>query len=151
MFDIVTLEELQMNPFKNYNRLQNPGWLDDIYDIFTGIFGSKIDPGHWEGSLFVPGDLNSRIAISKQKISSSGLSQYAVESEWMPILYTPAGWQAAIDNYIGNILNGRAKGTVPLYKEKTTAGGVGQMDLTSLLIVGAGLGLLAYYSKKKRK
>jgi hypothetical protein len=161
-FEIKTLSDCKDCNQKNYLRSGSnmintkqlglsEGWLDDIFNIFGKIFGS-VDKGHWEGSLFIPGDLASRIQTTQARIAASGYSQYAVQSEWYPILLTPGIWQEAIGNYINNVLKGRAEGTVAKYGGTTQSSIFSTSSLIPLLLLGGlAFGFLSTPSKTKRR
>jgi len=158
LFDIVTLSDCADCNRKLASRQRSKRRLGQweaaipiLGGLLTQIFGGSIDPGHWQGSLFIPGDLNSRIAITNQKIAASGLGQYASQDEWMLILQTPGIWQANIDNYINNVLRGRANGTVP--QSTTTPGGYGSSfgGILPIALVGGLIWFLMKDSKKSKK
>jgi len=138
------------------DRLGDPitGAVAVISSLLPQIFGSGIDPGHWEGSLFIPGDLNYRIAETRRRIAEAGLTQWAVDDEWLLILKTPGIWQEAITNYINNVLRPRSKGQMPMPQYTKPGGmfipGSGLGISTEWLLIG-GLGLMLLLSKKKRR
>ena len=152
-FEIVTLSDCPDCNKRKRRRLAQ-GWeigaITTLLPFVNQLFGGSIDPGHWEGTLFIPGDLNNRIAVAQQKIALSGLGQFANQNEWMLILKTPGIWQSAIDNYINTVLRGRQNGIIPL-STGSTAGGIGNFDFTSILLVGGILWFLLSDSKKRKR
>jgi hypothetical protein len=155
LFDIVTLSDcpdcVKSNRRKSIRRLA--GWesaIPIIGQFLPLIFGGSIDPGHWQGSLYIPGDLNSRVATTNQKIATSGLGQYASQDEWMLILQTPGIWQSNIDSYISNVLRGRANGTVPMPTNVPGGYGSSMGGILPILLVGGLLWFFVSDSKKSK-
>jgi hypothetical protein len=150
-----TLRNSNMN-YRGSNNLGDiSGVISDVLGLFGSIFGRSIDPGHWEGSLYIPGDLNSRIAITQQRIALSGLEQYASQGEWLLILKTPGIWQENISRYIGNVLEGRKKGDIPM--PRSTSNGSSQTGIAGLgsllpiiLLGGLAFGFFSSAPKKRR-
>ena len=80
--------------------------------IFDSIFGS-IDQGHWEGSNYIPGDLQSRLNEVDKLMRIRGLMPQDVDNNRiMQILETPGVWQVNIQNYLDGILQAKQNAAV---------------------------------------
>jgi hypothetical protein len=150
---IIRSKKMIQNKNPNYT-----GLSDSISDIIGGIFNyvfGSVDRGHWEGALFIPGDLNSRISKTQAWIQNSGLAQFAYEPEWMLILKTPGIWQENIGRYIDIVLRGRSKGTIPRANINNTlpteAGIFGDIGIVPLLLLGGIVFSVMSSTTKKRR
>ncbi|MCK9282174.1 MAG: hypothetical protein M0P71_16260 [Melioribacteraceae bacterium] len=78
-----------------------------VGSVFDDIFGS-VDKGHWEGSLFVPGDLQSRLSTVDQYVRNRGLSISDVDqNQIVSILKTPGIWQNNVQAYLDAIVTNK--------------------------------------------
>lgn len=82
--------------------------LEVIGSIIGGLeslFGGKVDPGHWENGVFIPGDLNNRLATAQKKFQLAGVSGLVDQERLKAIIYVESGWQASLDAYIAELVN----------------------------------------------
>lgn len=76
-----------------------------VSDVFSGVLGN-VDKGHWEGSKFVPGDLQSRQNQVDQWLQQYGLTYADVDySIIQTYLYSESGWQGKVTGYLDQVVN----------------------------------------------
>jgi len=81
--------------------------LPFIGSVFDEVFGNT-DRGHYEGTTFVPGDLQSRMSYVNNAIKSRGLLTIDVDDATIKsLVYVEAGWQNSINNYLDKVLQNK--------------------------------------------
>lgn len=115
--------------------------------FFDSIFGS-VDPGHWEGNQFIPGDLQNRYNTVNLWIREFQLSPGVVDMQRVDeILKSPGEWQPKVRAYLSSLVgksspsNGNGFPDVP---------GIGGIDLTTVLIIVAVIGAAFAFTKFKK-
>ena len=84
-----------------------------ILPYLTNIFAG-LDPGHWDATHthFIPGDLQSRLAYTAQRIAQYGVQTVVDQNNIYNILTTPGIWQESLDQYLAYLKTGLANGTI---------------------------------------
>ena len=161
MYKILSLRD--NTSFKNPLAIALPTILQALQNLFAGA-----DPGHWEGSRFIPGDLNNRLAWCASRIDQYGVASVVDQNHIYDLLTTPGDWNGAIDNYLGTLRTGLQNGTIipgqinsPLINPQTgapnTTGGGFVYNFSTFgnllppLALGAGLWYLLAHKKKSKK
>jgi len=81
-------------------------WVGEGLQFFDSIFGGSTDKGHWEGNLFIPGDLPSRWETVYKWINQLGLSINQIDLNKIDLmLKSTGGWQDKVKQYLYSITN----------------------------------------------
>ncbi len=135
-----------------------------IFGSLKSIFGGGESAGGYDSTgRFNPGDINNRLNFLSQRIASNGLTIGDIDKNLVDsFIYSPSGWQGNIDNYIAQVVADKRANPqkYPLTPATTTAPiltptaspSLGSFNISSLLLVGAGVFLVAQIlgSKKRR-
>ena len=138
-----------------------------LQQLFAGV-----DPGHWEGGRFIPGDLQSRTSYTAQRIQTFGVAAvvdqsiiYDILTEVPPAQFSGGVWQANLDNYLGYLKRGIETGAIipgqvtdPLIGTagRTTGGGFAYNissfgNLLPIALIGGTVFYLATHKKKRKR
>jgi len=130
------------------------GIVGGISDLFDSLFG-KEDKGHWEGNLFIPGDLQNRYNTVHQWIKQMNINPEFVDWNKIDSILKSTGiWQDNVKNYL-NSLKGKtsAPTTLPiktsLPETYSTTTIETEKDYTAYLIPAAILILIIFMLIKK--
>ena len=81
-------------------------WVGEGLQFFDSIFGGSTDNGHWEGNLFIPGDLQSRWDTVYKWINQFGLSINQVDLNKIDLMLKSTGvWQDKVKQYLYSVVN----------------------------------------------
>jgi hypothetical protein len=79
-------------------------------DILGSIFGGGEDKGHWQGNLFIPGDLQNRKSAANAAIYAHGLLPSDVDQNVITAILESQGvWQDNISNYLNIVEKDKAQ------------------------------------------
>lgn len=162
---IVTLRN---NERTNYTPLRDPVSVAmagiQIFSALKGIFGGGNAGGYDSTGKFIPGDINNRLSFFSQRLAQNGLTQNDIDIDLVnSFIYSPSGWQANIDKYVLAVSQDK-KANPEKYVYTPTPGtispgggnvpmvsGLSNLNLTSLLMIGAGVFLVAQMLSTKRR
>ena len=169
MYEIISLRD----DVTNLPRFKDPVTigLTVITQALSQLF-QGVDPGHWEGNRFIPGDLQSRQRVAAQKISEYGVAQvvdpnviYDILTEVPPVQFKVGVWQANLEQYLEYLRHGVQTGAIipgqtnynPLIPGTNTTGGGFAYNLSTfgnllpVALIGGTLWYLATHKKKSKK
>jgi len=130
------------------------GIVGGISDLFDSIFGKKEDKGHWEGNVFIPGDLQNRYNTVYQWIYQMNINPDLVDWNKIDSILKSTGiWQDSIKNYLNSLKGKTSAQTTSLTKtslpETLTTTIETETDYTTYLIPAAILILIIFILIKK--
>jgi len=146
----------------NYNnRLGDPvTTVLGLFSALSSIFGGGESKGGYDSTgRFIPGDINNRLNFLSQRMAANGLTIGDIDKNLVDsFIYSPSGWQGNIDNYVYQVAADKKANpqkyplTPTVTPAPAPAPSLGGFDISSLLLVGAGVFLVAQIlgSKKRR-
>ena len=160
------LRTLRDNQSPRYNGLSEPVTIiTSVIAIASGlmkIFGGT-DPGHYDSTgRFIPGDLNNRLQFLAEWMSRYGLTAYDIDKNLVDsFIYQPSGWQGEVSGYVQRTAEDKKNNPQNYYPNvkrnsapdtnKNSATLFGNMDITTILLIGAAAYAFMQLAGNKRK
>ncbi|NMD00042.1 MAG: hypothetical protein GYA62_10010 [Bacteroidales bacterium] len=133
-----------------------------ILDGLMNLFGGGEGKGQYVNGRFVPGDINNRLQWIASRMQQYGVTEYDLDIKDLEnIVYGEGVWQGKVDNYIISVYLDKKQNPQNYPKYKNAYGqNYGTADasllnpnfnLSSILLIGAGIYLMSSLMSKKRK